>query len=36
MAALSAWFSYPAMLAAAAVIAALALLLVALSWRRHL
>jgi MFS family permease len=36
MAALSAWFSYPAMLAAAAVIAALALLLVALNWRRHL
>jgi MFS family permease len=36
MAALSAWFSYPALLGAVAVIAVLALVLVALNWRRHL
>ncbi|MDQ1608491.1 MAG: hypothetical protein QOE16_1223 [Microbacteriaceae bacterium] len=36
MAALSVWFSYPAMLAAAAIIAALGLVLVALNSRRHL
>jgi MFS family permease len=36
MAALSAWFSYSAMLGAVAVIAALALALVAANWRRHL
>jgi MFS family permease len=36
MAALSAWFSYPAMLAVVAIIAVLALALVALNWRRHL
>lgn len=36
MAALSVWFSYSAMLAAVAVIAALALALVAVNWRRHI
>jgi MFS family permease len=36
MAALSTWFSYPAMLATVAVVAVLALVLVALNWRRHL